>query len=263
VAGLLKKRVYEAIKRRGDGWKKQDGQTPVLVVIDEIQELLTDDESAILPVARSLGLYAAFSTQNVDGILDKLGDNAGYQLLGNLRSLVAYQVQTEKTIDYISNRMGAAYKPVIQHVERFEDLTARLHKTVANLGGSQDDRYKFDAYGLGATGKTIGGKVAALGRDGIGMLRDPARRARMMESTSDGQEVDWGAVRHNQTMESAQAVEQAGLLTQSLDVQPNVTPEEVNELLARPESALVQVIRARVPRRDLVQTTPIYDMQEA
>ena len=152
---------------------------------------------------------------------------------------------------------------MIQHVERFEDLTARLHKTVANLGGSQDDRYKFDAYGLGATGKTIGGKVAALGRDGIGMLRDPARRARMMESTSDGQEVDWGAVRHNQTMESAQAVEQAGLLTQSLDVQPNVTPEEVNELLARPESALVQVIRARVPRRDLVQTTPIYDMQEA
>jgi hypothetical protein len=263
VAGLLKKRVYEAIKRRGDDWQNTPGQKPVLVVIDEIQELLTGDETSMLPVARSLGLYAAFATQNVDGIINKLGENAGYQLLGNLRSMVAYQVQTKLTIEYISERMGASYRPEIHHVDRYEDLNSRLHRTVSQIRvNGEGERYQWDAYGLKNLGRTIGQRVQNLGGNSLGMIIDPQTRKRMMESFSEGQDTDWAAVEHNQARESAEAVENSGLLTQSLAIKPNVTTDEVNELLAKPAAALVQVIRARVPRRDLVDTNPIYTMRQ-
>lgn len=263
VAGLLKKRVYEAIKRRGDDWQNTPGQKPVLVVIDEIQELLTGDETSMLPVARSLGLYAAFATQNVDGIINKLGENAGYQLLGNLRSMVAYQVQTKKTIEYISERMGASYRPEIHSVDRYEDLNSRLHRVVNQIRvNGEGERYQWDAYGLKNLGKTIGQRVQNLGSNSLGMILNPEMRHRMMESFSEGQEVDGFAVMHNQARERAEAVENSGLITQSLAIKPNVTTEEVNELLSKPAAALVQVIRARVPRRDLVDTNPIYTMRQ-
>lgn len=262
VSGLLKKRVYEAIKRRGDKWQTDAGETPVLVVIDEVQEILTDDELNMLPIARSLGLYAAFSTQNVEGILNRLGEHAGYQLLGNLRSLVAYQTQTERTVKYIAERMGSSYRPVVEQTQRYEDLSARLKKTYryqknADQATTAGTQY---ANGIGALSRTVGNRIAGLPRTVIDYMLHPEKRQRQMESYSSGSEYDWEAVVTNQSIQSAEHFENWGVLSQNLKLTKNVEPEEVNEILSEPNTALVQVVRGRVTRRDLVTVNPIYDM---
>lgn len=265
VSGLLKKRVYEAIKRRGDQWRAADGETPVLVVIDEVQEILTDDEVNMLPIARSLGLYAAFSTQNVDGILNRLGDHAGYQLLGNLRSMVAYQTQTETTMQYISERMGSSFRPTIQQTECYEDLNSRLGKTVRllrNTEKSGSDGMQY-ANGIGALTSTVGARIASLPSSVVNFVMNPQSRKRMQETSSDGQTLDAEAFTHNQNIQSAEHIERWGLMAQSLALTKNVEAGEVNEALSEPNTAFVQVIRGRVTRRDLVNTNPIFNMSAA
>lgn len=260
VAGLLKKRVYEAIKRRGDSWLKTPGETPVLVVIDEVQEVLTDDEVNMLPIARSLGLYAAFSTQNIDGILSNLGEHSGYQLLGNLRSLVAYQTQTEKTVEYISARMGASYRPKIEQAERFEDLTARLKKTSKLSAPSTTGRYKQGAF---TSIRTAGLRTADLAVDVLDYVIHPETRYRQIESAGDGTEFFQGSVRSNMALSGAENFDSWGKIGQSLSLTRNIEANEVNEALSEPNSAFTQVIRGRVVRRDLIRTNPIYTMSEA
>lgn len=261
VSGLLKKRVYEAIKRRGDTWSQVEGQTPVLVVIDEVQEMLTDDEVNMLPIARSLGLYAAFSTQNVDGILNKLGDHAGYQLLGNLRSLVAYQTQTEKTVAYISERLGSSHRPAIQQAPRYEDLSARLKKT-AQTGAAADAAGRFQQ-GVGASIRTAGLRTADLAGDVLNFVLHPETRYHITESASEGTEFFKEAIANNMALSNAENFDSWGQYDQTLSLTRNVEADEVNEALSVPNTAFAQVIRGRVVRRDLIQTTPIYDMQEA
>jgi len=260
ASGLLKKRVYEAIKRRGDTWQDVEGETPVLVVIDEVQALLTDDETAMLPIARSLGLYAAFSTQNVDGILSKLGDHAGYQLLGNLRSMVAYQTQTKKTTEYISERMGATYRPQIQHAARYEDLGARLIKVAHDAVGHTGDRQR----GLRPAMRTAGMNVAQLGHDVMDFVLHPQKRIK--DNQEVGSENQWfiqSAIEHNASIAAAENIDGHGSMEQTLALSRVVDPDEVNEVLSQPNTALAQVIRGRVVRRDLIGAKPIYNMLDA
>lgn len=258
VSGLLKKRVYEAIKRRGDTWQKEEGQTAVLVVIDEVQELLTDDETNMLPIARSLGLYAAFSTQNIDGILKKLGDHAGYQLLGNLRSLVAFQTQTEKTTAYISERMGSSYRPQITQSDCYADTYSRIRKAA---DGTAKSAIYDEKIGVIGGARSIGMKLAGIPSQAISFLKNPEDRYRRQESWGSDNTY-WRGVRDNANIDIANNVERFGRHGQSISLNRNVTADEVNEALSQPNTAFCQVMRGRVVRRDLIVTKPIYEMGE-
>ncbi|WP_206360252.1 hypothetical protein, partial [Pseudomonas viridiflava] len=95
ISALAKRRFYSAIKRRGDHWKAE-GQEPVLLVVDEAQDLVSHEELAILPKARSLGLCALYSTQGLDGLQVALQDEqATIMLLDQFRSVVSMQVGSE------------------------------------------------------------------------------------------------------------------------------------------------------------------------
>jgi len=136
ISALIKRRFYSAIKDRGDGWV-DEGQVPVLLVIDEAQDLVSREELAILPKARSLGLCALYSTQNLDGLQVALQDEqATVMLLDQFRSVVTLQVGTDMTLNYVSQRLGAAPRVVFSEVAaNTTDPVATANLYGANAGG--------------------------------------------------------------------------------------------------------------------------------
>lgn len=265
VSALLKKRVYNAIKKRGNRWGKDPDQRAVALVIDEVQALLTNDESATLPIARSLGLYAVFATQNVDGVLETLGENAGYQLLGNLRSMVAYTTQTKLTQEYISSRLGSIYRPQINQMDAYEHIASRARKALEQEAAAQIEPDSSNAKGRM---RSIGRRIANLPSTTIQFLINGENRQRDNEAPSTkgsegGSETNWQAVEKNQRIQQAEHMENATTLGQSFALQPTVDPTEINELLSIPNTAFVQVIRGRVTRRDLCNITPVFQFETA
>ena len=95
ISALCMRRVYDAVKKRGDNWRSLSGHTPVLLAADEVQNLLTKADLETVPVARSLGLYLMFSTQNVDGLYKRLERDGAVQMLGNLASIIALAPRTD------------------------------------------------------------------------------------------------------------------------------------------------------------------------
>lgn len=265
VSALLKKRIYNAIKRRGDRWGTDPDQKAVALVIDEVQALLTADESATLPIARSLGLYAVFATQNVDGVLETLGENAGYQLLGNLRSMVAYTSQTKLTQEYISSRLGSIYRPQVNQMDAYEHIASRARKALEQEAAAQIEPDSSNAKGRM---RSIGRRIANLPSTTIQFLINGENRQRDNEAPSTkgsegGSETNWEAVEKNQRIQQAEHMENATTLGQSFALQPTVDPTEINELLSIPNTAFVQVIRGRVTRRDLCNITPVFQFETA
>ncbi|OPD69884.1 hypothetical protein AO898_30450 [Pseudomonas aeruginosa] len=59
-----------------------------MVAADEVQNLLTRADLETVPVARSLGLYLMFATQNIDGLYKRLEKDGAVQMLGNLASII-------------------------------------------------------------------------------------------------------------------------------------------------------------------------------
>ncbi|WNF54229.1 TraM recognition domain-containing protein [Pseudomonas sp. SG20052] len=136
ISALAKRRFYSAIKRRGDGWKA-DGQTAVLLVVDEAQDLVSHEELAILPKARSLGLCAVYSTQGLDGLQVALKDEqATIMLLDQFRSIVSAQIGSDMTLAYVSKRIGASPRVVFSEVAaNSTDPVAMANSYGVNAGG--------------------------------------------------------------------------------------------------------------------------------
>jgi len=246
VANFAKQRLYRALKMRGDTWKAEGGK-PVMLVVDECQALVTRDETAMLPIARSLGLHAVFSTQNVDGIVAALGGSSkqaeAEQLLGQFKSLVSLSVSTPATREFVSTRMGTASRA------RYSQVSAAANDaagTVLALRHSASGHAAGTSVGdaLVSSGRIHGlRRITGLGGHLPAMLDEAAKKVGMgglLEAIP-------GLVRDKQPAASF-----------SIGVSALVSAEEVALLTAEPDTALVSVMRGRVPRRDLVKLNPIY-----
>lgn len=106
VAALLKLRLYRAAQLRGDGWEDQAGQTAVILLMDEAQEILTDTDIHMAPVARSLGISIVAGTQSVEQIYHRYGQWGGDSLLAQFRSILAFDCSPTSQ-QWIQNRCGA------------------------------------------------------------------------------------------------------------------------------------------------------------
>ena len=87
ISMLAKRRLYQAAKLRGDDWKSKGGQQ-VLMVVDEVQNIVSVNDIEIVPIARSLGLSMAWATQNIDGLYQRIGEKETKQLLGNFANVL-------------------------------------------------------------------------------------------------------------------------------------------------------------------------------
>lgn len=117
IAALVKQRVYGSVALRGGmtDWTSE-GQKPLMVMIDECQDLVSDAERQLLPKARSLGLCAVMLTQEWAGLENKLGNPMkALQFCNTFQNYVVLRT-SPATYQYIADRLGTA--PMLEYVQQ-------------------------------------------------------------------------------------------------------------------------------------------------
>jgi hypothetical protein len=111
VSILIKTSLYREARQREAQWKST-GQgpspqaSPCLVVMDEVQELVTSDPSSGLSdssfwnVARSSGLAGVFATQTVSALKQAMGEDASNNFIQQARSKVFFRTEEKDTVEY-------------------------------------------------------------------------------------------------------------------------------------------------------------------
>jgi hypothetical protein len=111
VSILIKTSLYREARQREAKWKlTQQGpspqESPCLVVMDEVQELVTSDPSSGLSdssfwnVARSSGLAGVFATQTVSALKQAMGEDASNNFIQQARSKVFFRTEEKDTVEY-------------------------------------------------------------------------------------------------------------------------------------------------------------------
>lgn len=111
VTKLLSGQIYQYAKNRGNSWK--EGDVPVMLVVDEAALGFGAQESAIAPIARSLGLYFVAACQNKNQVTVNCGVDGAPALLDNFGTIVSFK-GNEETNEYIASRAGEAL--IMDHV---------------------------------------------------------------------------------------------------------------------------------------------------
>ncbi len=133
---LLKTSLYREARRRESELKalspKRDPQdVPCLVVMDEVQELVTVDPSSGLSdatfwnVARSTGLAGVFATQTISALRQAMGESAADNFVQQARSKVFFRSEEQKTIDFACWCAGAFERNRVFEAGQRESLEYR------------------------------------------------------------------------------------------------------------------------------------------
>jgi hypothetical protein len=225
VMALLKARIFAAIRDRADKGMAE-GETPVVLVMDEAQEVTTRQDALILGIARSLSLAIVASTQTVEGIEARLGSAEAAQFLTLFGSVIALQNRSARTTQVVTARLGASFRPTLDAVPGVP--TVRDAVTAQRASGRI------------AAAKTQPAVAATIG------FGEGRRAGDLLRAISPFQ-LFRGALQGQQ--ERPQSRVQAA---------PLVLPDELTELVVEPDTALAILTRARVPRRDVVKLSPVY-----
>lgn len=225
ISALVMRRLYDSAKKRGDNWHKDPEQKPVLLVADEIQNLLTNADIDNVAIARSLGLYLLFATQNVDGLYKKLDKDGAIQMLGNFASLIALPPRTTDSNNYVSQRSSKIWKSV---VERFEGLP--------------DSRADLNLYLENGTDKQLRG-ITLFNQAFLGNPRN----AYLMGAYSNEINQETGETHKSWTLDNSASA------TVNIKIDDLINPDELDTLLSKPQTAIALINRGRVQRRDVIQ----------
>jgi len=242
ISNLAKRRFYEAIKIRGESWKTGNG-TRALLVIDELQSLLTESEAKIAPIARSLGLHFAVAAQDIDGLQIALKDKPALlnQFLGQFRSVVCLKVENDATRDFISRRMGTTYRAV------YSDVPAPISDAAATVAGMQLAAGSYSEGTLmssvSSTPEIVGLRGRGLAGEAVDMLGKLAEKAGVKKA-------------YKLLPAALHEGEKAG--TTKIGAHENVSSVEVDALCVDQFSAIAVVNRAGTVRRDVIKLDPVF-----
>ena len=231
VSALLKARLYAKLKDRADNseWKEQGG-TPLLLVIDEAQEVATAEDASMLAIGRSLGLAMVAATQTVEGVVARLGEHQAKKWLSIFGSLVGLAGRSKETDELVCERIGAAW---LMRMEQLNGMPVR------------DAIYSNVLAGPLAAAMTQPFFGSHLGLAKKGLMKAMVSRA------TEGVSMAFRKVFRDEMPQNQPQVK--------LGVVPVLDAGEVPSLVAQPDSALVVATRGRVIRRDVVLLRPVYD----
>jgi TraM recognition site of TraD and TraG len=231
VTALLKARMYAALKNRAE--RTLDAkETPVVFIIDEAQEVATRDDATMLSIGRSLGLAMVGATQTIEGVTEKLGEQAAAKWLAVYGNAIALPGRSKATDAFIADRAGAAWRARVTGVP---GISVRDSITAAIFTGS-----------VASARRQVSMRPFA--------SPAPSPIASFMQNSQN-------AAVNKQQVSADPRMNREGDngVTSSLSPHPLIVPEEVSTLLAEPNLALVVTTRARVPRRDVVMLKPRFD----
>lgn len=234
IQALVKQRVFIGLRQRARNpdWRAQ-GQTPVLILMDEAQEICGSADLSLLPVARSLGGICVYATQQFENWVTKFGDEtAARGFLANFRSTICL-TSSPATHKHMQERLGTTWSLVFQ--TRAVGIDYR--GVWRNIAESPLADASHPAHAL----------YRRLLRRGAGAVRDSRRHAH-------------GLVQH----ESAKGTDDSLLTIPALrggewKMQPLFLDAEA-DLLAEPFVAVAEVMRGGVRRRDVIKLNPIFSI---
>lgn len=96
VAKLVKSRIFGEIRRRsqahGEAWREKTGQTIVMDMVDECQDMVSNMEINLVATARSMGLFFVYATQSIESLDTVMrSDDAKRRYLNNFLSLCSFK----------------------------------------------------------------------------------------------------------------------------------------------------------------------------
>jgi hypothetical protein len=108
---LLKTNLYREARRREAAYRQGNNKVkpqdqPCMVVMDEVQEIVTADVTSGLSdatfwnVARSTGVAGIFATQTVAGLYQAIGREAATNFMQQARSKVFFRTEDRETVEY-------------------------------------------------------------------------------------------------------------------------------------------------------------------
>jgi len=237
ISMLAMRRLYQAAKLRGDNWKEQEGQTQVLLVADEVQNLVSKNDIEFTPIARSLGVTQFFATQNLDGLQQKIGKEETTQLLGNFSNIISFASRTKESDEWLSNRTGKIWRTVVERFNGFPDsrfsvnsivhsaTAKKTHATPEELYINRNENFGRVGHVAGSEDQlTLATQVHAFVKNLLGIptvdqpdTKEPYADVQVMPSTI-------------------------------------IDDDEIDSLLAKQGTAIAIFRRAGVVRRDVIQT---------
>lgn len=227
VTALVKQRVYRAVRRRGSSWRNTPGQTALLMLIDEAQEVLSSADMDMWPVARSLGLAGVIATQSVDELVARFGKDRALAMLNNFRSLISYK-SSDLTVEYACKRAGSHLRLASSIKEKGFQLT----------GGNKGGMVKHPHF------RMFAGAAAA------NPLNDPGYKSRIKGGFTSG----WSMRGMLQQLALDSSVYEDFTMVEH----ETISFSEANQLLEKKFHALAVLSRGGITRRDVIETKPIF-----
>ncbi|MGZ5802271.1 MAG: hypothetical protein ACXWJZ_16770, partial [Burkholderiaceae bacterium] len=249
IQALVKARVYRAIRLRKQGWMKpvpgQARQVPVLILSDECQMLIDQSDEIILPIGRSLGLTAVFSSQSFEGIVTRFQQvggsiEAARAFLAIFRSTIAFKC-SPGTVEHIRTTLGSNMRRA--PITRDDGIAfGEIADSLIESGTLKPQSSLLQWIARWSSPRqlmsTVWGTILPQQLGGnAGKQADGA----MVKKDSNGRVID-----------GAQVISTG----YSMEIAPVLSPGE-EAFLNVPFAAIVSVMRGGVIRRDIAQFTPM------
>lgn len=245
VQSLIKQRLFVSIRRRAVRDWKAEGETPVLFLIDEAQEIVSQADQAMLPVARSLGAVCCYATQDYENFVVKFGPHGAAAVDGNFRSVITLKA-SEATFQHVQKRFG-----IVEQLKwNKPGIGLNFIQTAkAQLASPLFDRNHPDA-----------SYFRSLRLKGVGGFRPVSRSSNWKQVAFHGvSEVDPRSVGRSNLVFDA-AVDP--ITSSGWKAEPLLAAEDWQTYLSEPFVAVAMVMRGGVVRRDFIRTQPIFDVPE-
>lgn len=231
VTALLKARFFAKIKARAEDPSWPDRESPIVMLMDEAQEIATEEDATMLAIGRSLGLSVIAATQTVEGVTERLGLVTSQKWLTIFGNALALSGRSNLTDEFMADRAGHSWRLTVEEVEGLPVRTA-IDANVATgvLAAARNQPSMAEAVALPGT---------ALAKTAWNRVTQPiAHTLASIGGAAPGQALG------------------ASNPKTKLGPRPVLEQEELQSLLAEPDTALALLTRGRVVRRDVVKLHP-------
>lgn len=133
ITSLVNQLINSNIALRGPNpnWR-DEGQKPLLKIVDECQDLVSDVDLDLLPKARSLEMTGLYLTQGFESLEAKFGDHMkSVQFANTFQNLVCLRSSPE-TYKYMAARLGVADLMTFEQRVSGMDMDAGVRALAAN-----------------------------------------------------------------------------------------------------------------------------------
>lgn len=221
---LIRQSLYNHLSERGTNWKQQEGQKAVLMIVDECAAALTTRDLDFVRIARSFGCTMLFAVQDYESLTFKFAETtsapqeATKSFLNQFSSSIAFR-STRETIEMECARLGQRVRWM---PDKNASETSRLMSSVLAEQGS----------GFNESSGHIWSVIQSV----TGVATKVKRSLSMNPQTNNDRENEQ---RKEITMKG------------SYEVKNTIDVDEVSPYLEAPQVAIVNLNRAKAPRREI------------